>query len=101
MRRLAVFARPPLPGRVKTRLSPALPPALACGLHRAMIDDTLVTGRRAGADQRVLFWADDPGAGPEPEGFSVRLQQGSDLGARLEHAFRGLLAGDAAAVIVG
>ena len=55
MRRLAVFARWPMPGRVKSRLSPALPPPLACELHRGMLEDTLVVwttefGRTPGVD---------------------------------------------------
>ena len=37
MRRLAVFARAPLAGRVKSRLSPALPAPLAARLYAGLL----------------------------------------------------------------
>ena len=100
MRRLAVFARPPVPGRVKTRLSPALPPALACRLYEAMLADALAAARHASADERVLYWAEATELAA-PAGFRVRIQSGEDLGERLEAAFGELLAGGAHAVILG
>jgi rSAM/selenodomain-associated transferase 1 len=105
MNHIAVFARWPEPGRVKTRLSPALPPALACELHRAMLGDALAAAAAARAESRALVWADAPAersAFPAPPGFEVRDQRGDDLGARLEHAFAGMLRGpDDRAVILG
>lgn len=103
MRTLGVFARWPEPGKVKTRLSPALAPAIACALHRAMLRDTLEAARASEADARVLFWADPPpdGAGAAAAGFRAAVQRGSDLGARLAGAFSEMLAapGDRAVVI--
>jgi hypothetical protein len=102
-----VFARWPEPGQVKTRLSPALPPALACDLHRAMLEDTLAAARDSSADRRVLCWADaPPDARPEAlhagEGFEWLHQGDGDLGARLERAFAAFLApGDARVVVTG
>ena len=103
MKRLAIFARPPRAGQVKTRLSPALPAALACDLHRAMLDDTLETARHAGADQRFLYWAEarETADAVECADFAGRVQHGADLGERLAAAMTELLAGDARAVIVG
>lgn len=103
MRANAVFARPPVPGRVKTRLSPALPAALACDLSRAMLEDTLEAALAADLDRRFIFWADplDANAGFEiPPGFEPRLQQGDGLGERIEHAFGALLEGSRARAIV-
>ncbi|NJA55488.1 glycosyltransferase, partial [Streptomyces sp. NEAU-H3] len=40
---LAVIAKEPLPGRVKTRLCPPCTPAQAAGLARAALHDTLAT----------------------------------------------------------
>jgi rSAM/selenodomain-associated transferase 1 len=101
-RRIAVFARWPEPGRVKTRLTPALPPSLACDLHRALVEETLATVRATGADERWLFWADAPVDRPAVDGVRIVEQQGADLGERLAHAFTHLLpaTGDRA-VIVG
>lgn len=104
MNRVAVFARWPAPGRVKTRLAPALPGSLACDLYRAMLGDALAAALAARADARALYWADAPderfGFAP-PAAFEVRDQQGDDLGARLERAFAGLLCvpGDRAVII--
>jgi hypothetical protein len=99
MRRLGLFARPPVAGSVKTRLSPALPPALAASLYRALLDDTFAVMRRASADQRVVFWAGE--AGEAPPDFETREQSAGDLGTRLAAAFDDLLfaTGDHALVL--
>jgi rSAM/selenodomain-associated transferase 1 len=105
MRRLALFARWPAAGAVKTRLSPALPPALACDLYRAMLEDAVALVAGADAGERFLYWAGAPAARAgfaTPPGFHVRDQQDGDLGARLERAFEELLrAPEDRAVIVG
>jgi len=86
VRRLALFTRPPVPGQVKTRLSPALPPALAAGLYEALFADTLEAVRASGAEERTLWWPGEPPRGPTPAGFESRSQAGADTGARLAHA---------------
>jgi uncharacterized protein len=101
---VAVFARWPEPGRVKTRLSPALPPELACDLHRAMLEDALSVALAAPASRRSVYWegAPSPGAGRVPPGFEQRTQVGADLGERLAHAFAELLDDPAChAVVIG
>lgn len=104
MDRVAVFARYPMIGEVKTRLSPALPPALAVELHAAMVADALECAGEAGFGPPVLYWASEPA---DPVGFAVRrgletrFQRGADLGERLSAAFAELLSspGDRAVVI--
>ena len=95
MNRVAVFARWPEPGRVKTRLSPALPAALACELYRAMLADALAAAAEAAAGDRSVHWSDAPGdeaaARETPPGFEARSQIGADLGERLANAFGALL----------
>lgn len=93
MKRLALFAKRPGPGRVKSRLSPALPPDLACDLYRAMLRDALEAVAQAEADERVIYWADetDGDLGLPTGTFQSRVQSGPDLGARLEQAFGELL----------
>jgi rSAM/selenodomain-associated transferase 1 len=103
MRRLAVFARPPIEGQVKTRLSPALSPALARALYEGMLSDTLVTAAGAAADERIVFWADAAPVAPRPArpaGMLERQQAGGDLGGRLAEAFSALLEGPGARGIV-
>lgn len=104
-RTIAVFARWPEPGRVKTRLAPALPADLACDLHRAMLADTVAATRGAGAERRVLMWAGAPRGAerdppPEAVGMEWGAQAGADLGERLEAAFA-LLAGEGPVAVVG
>ena len=105
MNHLAVFARWPEPGRVKTRLSPALPAALACDLYRALLADALAAAAACPADARSLHWAEAPAgraAGATPAGFEARDQRGADLGERLGHATGELLrVRGARAVIIG
>lgn len=101
MKRIAVFARPPVPGRVKTRLSPALPAALAAELSAALLADTLDAARASSAGERTLWWAEAPAIEAAPDGFAVRLQSGDGLGERLDDATRALLSepGDRVVVI--
>lgn len=104
MNHIAVFARWPAPGRVKTRLSPALPESPACDLYRGMLGDALAAAAKVEADTRTLWWAGAPAgraAFDVPAGFEVREQVGHDLGARLEHACAEMLRrpGDRALII--
>src|SRR5439155_11678272 len=104
--RVALFARWPEVGRVKTRLSPALPPELALRLYEAMLEDALVAMSRCEADEAFVYWADAPRDRGSWEELVAparsRDQDGDNLGARLERAFSELLEdGPARAVILG
>lgn len=105
MNRLAIFARWPVTGGVKTRLSPAFPAAMACELYRAMLEDAVLACEGAGVRERFLYWADAPAdrrAFGDPEGVVVRSQEGRGLGERLGRAFGELLTGpDDRAVVIG
>jgi len=105
MNRLAVFARLPVPGRVKTRLSPALPHDLSAQLHGAMLLDALEGALGSDVGHVDVFWSPDAGTAPGlalPLGVAARHQRGADLGERLAAAFADLLAGPAdRAVAIG
>jgi rSAM/selenodomain-associated transferase 1 len=102
MRRLALFAKTPVEGQVKTRLSPALPARLARDLHAAMLADAFELLRASSADERWVFWTGDgPRDRPSPAaGSLLHEQRGADLGARLEAAFAELLGQPGARAIV-
>lgn len=87
MRRLGVLAKRTAEGQVKTRLSPALPAALAARLHAAMLEDTLAAANAARVDARELFLAGPGEPPPADEGWTLREQADGDLGVRLAAAF--------------
>jgi rSAM/selenodomain-associated transferase 1 len=81
-----VIAKEPVPGRVKTRLTPALSPATAAALAEAALADTLDVVAATSVIRRVLALDGAPG-GWLPAGFDVIGQQGHGLDERLAAAF--------------
>ncbi len=87
---LIIFAKHPLPGRVKTRLSPPLTPSEAAELYCRMLLDILERTARHGNVERLLFYEDEPGASPffrTVTSLTPFPQQGDDLGERMAAAF--------------
>jgi len=88
-RALVVYARPPLPGRVKTRLQPELTPDEGLALYRAMLADTLerLADALEGSARLFLAWsaqADPPDdIGVLLNRYEVEYQMGDDLGERM------------------
>ncbi|MBA8989875.1 hypothetical protein FHW23_001107 [Curtobacterium pusillum] len=83
---VAVVAKECLPGRVKTRLTPALTPEGAARVAAASLADTLATVRALPAARRLLFF--DGTALPEgAEGFDVLHQTAGGLDERLGALF--------------
>jgi rSAM/selenodomain-associated transferase 1 len=84
---LVVIAKTPVPGRVKTRLTPPCTPAQAARLAAAAIEDTFAAVLAArGAGRRIVVLDGEPGAWI-PAGFEVIPQRGDGLAARLAAAF--------------
>jgi len=87
---LLIFAKWPVPGAVKTRLSPPLTAEEAANLYRCMLLDTLAAARSLEGITRILCYD----GGTQEKHFrelapDVRLvrQQGEGLGERLQAAF--------------
>jgi len=123
---VAVFARPPIAGHTKTRLIPLLGQRGAATLQAAFISDTLgkvarlkesvqpylfltgdsITLRRSAVQERgapsrerlapAPYWL--PACTRE---FRIIRQQGTDLGDRLENAFRRLFLLHPSCVVIG
>jgi rSAM/selenodomain-associated transferase 1 len=89
---IVVIAKEPVPGRVKTRLTPPYPPDRAAALAAAALADTLETVVRTPAAGRTLALAGAPGPWLPP---AVRVvpQRGGGLDERLAHAFADAFAG--------
>jgi glycosyltransferase A (GT-A) superfamily protein (DUF2064 family) len=86
MTTLLVIAKEPLPGRVKTRLTPPFTPAGAARLAEAALADTLHTLLRVPARRRLLVLAGRPGPWL-PAGYEVVPQSGGGLDVRIAAAF--------------
>jgi rSAM/selenodomain-associated transferase 1 len=101
-----VFTRTPVPGRVKTRLIPAIGAARAANLHRAMLWRTVATAVAAGVGP-VGLWCNPAIEHPyiaeiqREFGLDVHLQRGEDLGERMHLALRSQLDDGGGALLVG
>jgi len=89
---VAVFARAPVPGRVKTRLAAAIGDAGAAALHERLLEHSLFTARAAHLGEVELWCAPDAShpffvrcAGRF--GVNLHIQPEGDLGARMAHVF--------------
>jgi uncharacterized protein len=81
---IAVLAKAPVPGHVKTRLCPPLRPEEAADLAAAAISDTLRAVDATRVVRKVLVV--DGVAPPTPAGFRVVPQRAGDLAHRLAGA---------------
>ena len=87
---IALMVRVPVAGQVKTRLIPKLGTEGACRLYRAMVDHILKQAGATGLPIHLFFTGGLPEQLPpswQQAAASIALQQGSDLGARMAHAF--------------
>ncbi|WP_454321118.1 TIGR04282 family arsenosugar biosynthesis glycosyltransferase [Streptomyces phaeoluteigriseus] len=86
MTTLLVIAKEPLPGRVKTRLTPPFAPEEAAALAEAALADTLEAVAATPAARRLLVLDGVPGPWL-PSGFDVVPQCAGGLDERLADAF--------------
>ncbi|MFF8828475.1 DUF2064 domain-containing protein [Streptomyces sp. NPDC015131] len=86
MTALLVIAKEPVPGRVKTRLTPPFTPGEAAALAGAALSDTLRAATATPAARHVLVLDGSPGPWLPP-GVEVRPQSTGTLDARLAAAF--------------
>ena len=87
---VALFVRPPVPGRVKTRLAATIGDRFSCTLYRAMVLDVLRAVQASGLELCLLHDGSDPEQLPPAwrrAAAAVRPQVDGDLGARMAAAF--------------
>ena len=104
--RVAVFAKAPVPGEVKTRLIPLLGAEDAARLHAELVRHALGVAAAAGAGPVELWCAPDAShpffARCAAEfGAALRVQRGAGLGERMRAAFDVALDENAALVVIG
>jgi len=89
---LLIFAKQPLPGKVKTRLAPPFTFQAAADIYGCMLSDTLVKVAEMSGVERLLFFEPSCGAAgffrENFPGIRVFPQQGNGLGERLDKAFK-------------
>jgi rSAM/selenodomain-associated transferase 1 len=104
-----VFCKPPVAGRVKTRLIGALSARQAAEVHEACAQDTIAMVRAVPGVQRWLYVAASRGTAQNlakrmrlHENWKIVTQRGADLGERMRNAIdEQLRAGAEKVVIVG
>jgi rSAM/selenodomain-associated transferase 1 len=103
---LMIFCKAPIPGQVKTRLSPKLTPKQAAGLHIELSTKTLQRATQSNLCPVQLwctpttdhaFFTESAASYP----LVLRQQQGADLGERMHHAFCSALADYSHALLMG
>ncbi|WP_304526038.1 TIGR04282 family arsenosugar biosynthesis glycosyltransferase [Halomonas sp. I5-271120] len=101
---LAILAKAPVPGRVKTRLTPTFAPETAARLHEQLLRQTLKVALAATPAHRIVLWTSLEHDHPlfvefaERHGISLRPQPEGDLGVRM---FTALEAMGAPGLLVG
>lgn len=97
---VGLFAKQPVPGQVKTRLTPPLTAEQACQLYDTVLQETAARLRTAGlpllicyAGQREWFRTTFPD-------LPLLAQTGEGLGARMAHAVKALFAAGAGPVLL-
>jgi rSAM/selenodomain-associated transferase 1 len=103
---LAIMAKAPVPGTVKTRLVPPLTHEQAAELYRALLLDQLEHLSAFNAAELYVAFTPDEAAGLikslAPAGFHCFPQRGADLGARMNEVFAELRRrGHRSSVIIG
>ena len=84
---LLVIAKTPVPGRVKTRLTPPCTPEQAARIAAAAIADTLAAVHAVEREVRRIVVLDGEPGPWIPDGFDVIAQRGDGLAQRLAAAF--------------
>ena len=88
--RLLIFGKVPAAGRVKTRLTPPLPPDEAAAVYEAMLRDVVTMCARERARVEVWYDHDERAQFYFATEFPMLIatsQTEGDLGARMAHAF--------------
>ncbi|MGR3293226.1 MAG: TIGR04282 family arsenosugar biosynthesis glycosyltransferase [Candidatus Scalindua sp.] len=89
---LIIFAKSPIPGKVKTRLTPHITPTEAAELYKVFIADTMSTARKLKCERVTIAYTPSNAEATFHSicGQSVNYlpQKGGNLGERMENAFK-------------
>ncbi len=89
---LIIFAKSPIPGKVKTRLTPYITPTEAAELYKAFIADIICNAHKLRCEQITIAYtpanAETAFHGICGQSVSYIPQKGDDLGERMKNAFK-------------
>lgn len=92
---LIIFAREPLPGKVKSRLAASIGGNAAAAAFETMLLDVLTTARQLDTVETVVFWACEEASLQhlaDKYRCNSRLQNSGNLGLRMQKAFEEMFA---------
>jgi rSAM/selenodomain-associated transferase 1 len=101
---LAILAKAPIPGQVKTRLIPALGAEGACRLHERLLRHAVATALAATSPRDITLWTALDHDHPlfrelaDRHGIRLRPQPEGDLGERMYEALQAM---DAPGLLIG
>lgn len=101
---VALMVRAPIPGRVKTRMIPALGPTGACQLYQAMVADILCNIGQCGLPLHLFYDGSEIDLPQAWMAGAVRVwpQRGEDIGERMAAVFKDCFgAGTNSVILVG
>ncbi len=104
--RVAVFAKAPVPGGVKTRLAASVGEERAASLHERLAIHAIGTAIASGVGPVELWCAPDTdhpffSRCEREQGVELHAQVGANLGVRMENAFARAFAAHRALVLIG
>ena len=87
MNALIIFAKNPIPGRVKTRIAVESSPEIACKIYREIMEYTFDTMKDLNVD-KYIYWDEIPNLNisPSMNYFHHKLQSKGDLGERIKNS---------------
>lgn len=83
---LIVFAKNPIPGKVKTRLAKETGDAMASSIYEKLLQITLEAC--GGANHDLLIYLNEPSNHPIFDSHQIAFQKGDDLGVKMLNAFQ-------------
>ena len=95
---IQVFAKPPVAGKVKTRLIAELGEKVATDIYRFCLNYSLDMVRRSGYEYQI--WLSEDSSDEIFRGEAYNLQQGADLGSRMLQAISSQLQPNDSAKVV-
>lgn len=103
---LILFAREPIPGRVKTRLARSIGADEAAAIYQRLLARSLEVGENARFDRRYLYCAEADELDyftrvVQAKTWQLEVQSGLGIGERMEHALEQVLSRHDGAVLIG